>query len=313
MPTSRASTRRAALAAFLLFAAALFVVGPAEASRTTDARSSLASLELSLLESVALAESIAPVESSPRFGFTEDLGLLDPERGPGGFVVFAREASRCELTYARNNPVTLVDSTGRLAELAGCAAKDGEQCAAEFNVVKESVGKKAAAHLRVDAFGRLQVIGATREDFAAFGNQAAVLGALIGQPETYRFDGAPVTGGFFAQNENEYNPANRTIFLDLKGFPRNLGGVSVSAAEAFVHESAHALWHAFPGIGAAIGAKTNPGWSLFGPSWPGANEGFATAMENQWRRDVGLEKLRQYYSRPGDYVDPGRRLRVVQP
>ena len=116
VPTSRASTRRAALAAFLLFAAALFVVGPAEASRTTDARSSLASLELSLLESVALAESIAPVESSPRFGFTEDLGLLDPERGPGGFVVFAREASRCELTYARNNPIKYVDPDGRAVE-----------------------------------------------------------------------------------------------------------------------------------------------------------------------------------------------------
>lgn len=216
-------------------------------------------------------------------------------------------------TYARNNPVNLVDSTGLSVELAGCAARNDDQCRAEFAVVKESVGEGAAAHLSVDDKGMVQIVGATTKEFAVFGNQAAVMGALIGSADTYRFDGAPVTGGLSAQYENEYNPSNRTIFLDLSNFPRILGNVSVSAAEAFVHESAHALWQAVPGIGAAIGAKTNPGWSLLGPAWPGANEGFATALENQWRRDVGLRSLRQFYSHQGDYVDPGRRLRVVYP
>ncbi len=113
-------TRRAALAAFLLFAAALFVVGPADASRTSDDRSGLASsspLELASLERVALVEPIAPVESSSRFGFAEDLGLLDPEAGPGGFVVFAAEAAQCELTYARNNPLKYVDPDGKAIAL----------------------------------------------------------------------------------------------------------------------------------------------------------------------------------------------------
>ena len=126
MNRPKAATRRAALAAFLLFAAALLVVSPAEASRTTpDARPYLSSassealapssLELTTLE---LVEPIDPVESSPRFGFGEDLGLLDPEAGPGGFVVFAVEAAQCELTYARNNPLKYVDPDGRKETLA---------------------------------------------------------------------------------------------------------------------------------------------------------------------------------------------------
>ena len=83
----RAATRRAVSAAFLLFAAALFVVGPAEASRTTtETRSSLASISAATLApspSLALVDS---VRSSPRFGFGEDLGLLDPEAGPDSFA-----------------------------------------------------------------------------------------------------------------------------------------------------------------------------------------------------------------------------------
>ena len=107
----------ALVAAFLLFAAALLVVSPAEASRTTtDARSNLApssSLELPPLGPV---EPIDPVESSPHFGFGENLGLLDPKAGPGGFVVFAVGTAQCELTYARNNPLRFTDPTGALAE-----------------------------------------------------------------------------------------------------------------------------------------------------------------------------------------------------
>jgi len=117
-------TRRAVPAAFLLFAAALLVVSPAEASRTTtDARSSLASSssrELASLElpSLDALEPIESVDASLHFGFGEDLGLLDPEAGPGAFVLFAVEAAQCELTYARNNPLKYVDPDGRWAETA---------------------------------------------------------------------------------------------------------------------------------------------------------------------------------------------------
>ena len=123
MNRPKAATRRAALAAFLLFAAALLVVGPAEASRTTtDARPDLSSASSEALASpsleLSLLEPIESVESSPRFGFGGDLGLLDPEAGPGGFVVFAAEAAQCELTYARNNPLKYVDPDGREVSVA---------------------------------------------------------------------------------------------------------------------------------------------------------------------------------------------------
>jgi hypothetical protein len=122
----RASTRRAALAAFLLFATALFVVGPAEASRTTDARSSLAAISATPLAPSSLepsspaapepVEPIDPVESSPRFGFAEDLGLLDVEARSCGFELFGGVGTkRCVLTYARNNPLKYVDPDGRQA------------------------------------------------------------------------------------------------------------------------------------------------------------------------------------------------------
>ena len=133
MQTSRASTRRAALAAFLLFAAGLFVVDPAEASRTTtNTRSSLASIsapnlapsssrELASLE-LSLLEPLEPADSasvSSRFGFGEDLSLLDVEARPCGFELFGGVGtSRCELTYARNNPVKYTDPDGRMWKLA---------------------------------------------------------------------------------------------------------------------------------------------------------------------------------------------------
>lgn len=113
MNRPKAATRRAALAAFLLFAAGLLAVGPAEASRTTDARASLAAISATPLAPSSSLELVEPIDVPPRFGFAEDLGLLDPKRGPGGFVVFAAEAAQCELTYARNNPLKYVDPDGR--------------------------------------------------------------------------------------------------------------------------------------------------------------------------------------------------------
>jgi len=121
-PRGDKKERTVLVAAFLLFAAGLCLVRPAEASRTTNARLSLASsssLELASL-GLPMLEPIEPADSasiSSRFGFAEDLGLLDSERRPGGFVVFAAEAAQCALTYARNNPVTFTDPDGRMANL----------------------------------------------------------------------------------------------------------------------------------------------------------------------------------------------------
>ena len=119
MNRPKAATRSAALAAFLLFAAGLLAVGPAEASRTTDARASLAAISATPLAPSSSLELVEPIDVPPRFGFAEDLGLLDPKRGPGGFVVFAAEAAQCELTYARNNPLKYVDPDGKASTPAG--------------------------------------------------------------------------------------------------------------------------------------------------------------------------------------------------
>ncbi len=108
----QAVTRRAALAAFLLFAAGLFLVRPAEASRTTNARSRLASIsapnlpssssrELASLElpSLAALDPAVPADASPGFSFAEDPSLFDVEARPCGFELFGGVGtSRCELT-----------------------------------------------------------------------------------------------------------------------------------------------------------------------------------------------------------------------
>ncbi len=122
MTSLRAATRRAVSAAFLLFAAGLLVVGPAEASRTTtDARPGLApsaSRELASLE-LPILEPLDSAESSPRFGFAEDLALLDVEARSCGFELFGGVGTnRCARTYARNNPLKYVDPDGRAAVLS---------------------------------------------------------------------------------------------------------------------------------------------------------------------------------------------------
>ena len=166
--------RTALVAAFLLFAAGLFLVRPAEASRTTNVRSSLAassSRELASLELTALALA-EPIESSPRFGFAEDLGLLDPERRPGGFVVFAAEAAQCELTYARNNPLKYVDPDGREIFAAVHEVKIGPAATGRYHVSILMVPRDQARYAENGAFinpyprgGKFATLGAGPSGF----------------------------------------------------------------------------------------------------------------------------------------------------
>lgn len=169
--TARASKRRAALAAFLLFAAALLVVGPAEASRTTtDARPGLTSTSPDALapSSLELAE---PIDPSPRFGFAEDLSLLDLEARPCGFELFGGvETSRFELTYARNNPLKYVDPDGRAAvpvDVAGFRAAFFSASGAIRDAIREGIGSVPAVPGGPSAESVL-VMGAASDAYLSF-------------------------------------------------------------------------------------------------------------------------------------------------
>lgn len=100
------------MALFLSFAAVLFGLTPAEASIP---RGGVAEDGPPLLALHELAPSaIAP----SRFGFVQSVWLLDVESAPGCFGLFGLETRRCEITYARNNPLKYVDPDGRENEVA---------------------------------------------------------------------------------------------------------------------------------------------------------------------------------------------------
>ena len=137
MTRQRRERPTAGAAVFLLFAAALvfgLTLGAtsAEASlpRTADAAAlnlaapDAAAPELEAawavardpLDDVALNHAL---DAAPRLGFASSLELLAPENAPPGFGLFScPETSRCERTYARNNPLKYVDRDGRQAGLA---------------------------------------------------------------------------------------------------------------------------------------------------------------------------------------------------
>ena len=237
----------ALVAAFLLFAAALLVVSPAEASRTTtDARSNLApssSLELPPLGPV---EPIDPVESSPHFGFGENLGLLDPKAGPGGFVVFAVGTAQCELTYARNNPVKYVDPDGRMVCVADVCPDDQVKLIQDLN---EFTGNQYT----VDDQGYLQV--------AAYGADASptatsFLDTVIQSEELFSVESRnasrKVDLGQFDATQN----LARLDFADMAGMEfGRVDSRTFNSGAILIHEQIHG----FTGMQDPSGSGGGPG------------------------------------------------------
>ncbi len=146
MKEERCPRSTAALAVFLFFAAVLFSLTPAEASIPRDVVAGEASASLPIYELASSARAITP----RRFTFAESVSLLD-EHAPRALSLIALETSRCERTYARNNPIKYVDRDGRENEVAW------------------------------DAFNRVQV-QETYGDVAVsrYDTQRAVMGAAVG-------------------------------------------------------------------------------------------------------------------------------------
>ena len=111
----QAVTRRAAWTAFLPFAAVLLLVAPAEASVPRSAGvDQVDAVALASLERPALGLASPTLEPSG-FSLGEDLSVFDTTNAQGALGLCGLETSRCALTYARNNPVNVIDPDGRLA------------------------------------------------------------------------------------------------------------------------------------------------------------------------------------------------------
>ena len=142
----QAVTRRAAWTAFLPFAAVLLLVAPAEASVPRSAGvDQVDAVALASLERPALGLASPTLEPSG-FSLGEDLSVFDTTKAQGSLGLCGLETRRCALTYARNNPVNVVDPTGML----GCTV-NGKQTDCRVVVVYNKDKSK----------GTLFLIGAT--------------------------------------------------------------------------------------------------------------------------------------------------------
>jgi hypothetical protein len=95
------------------------------------------------------------------------------------------------------------------------------------------------------------------------------------------------------------------INVDVAAFKggKMLGGVSVSATEALVHEMAHGVSTLIQGHAETMNSAW--GTSLLTTASP-RNEAYATVFENAWRRltyGLGIP-IRDGYFAPGDVRDP---------
>ncbi len=190
-----------------------------------------------------------------------------------------------------------MDPDGRLFALSN----DEKTRSAQLDFIKNGLGAAGKYITAVQQKGQWMIglVDTTRSQFAKMGVAAHGMAYLMGSANTFKLSlGASLAtdlGGGGA-----YWGFNRTIYLNPRNFPASGGGVTLSAQEAFVHEMGHALTEILPAAGDRLGEISRP---ASGPKLP-ASEGISMALENAYRREGG-EDPRQYYARPGDYVDPG--------
>ncbi|MCG3194435.1 MAG: hypothetical protein DIJKHBIC_03694 [Thermoanaerobaculia bacterium] len=172
------------MAIFLLFAAVLGLGATNAEASLPKATDDVALSGVSLHEGVFATHSLPAADldqdtvAASRFGFAGGLCLLDPERAQTGLTLFVRESCRCEITYARNNPLKFVDRDGRENEVAWDAMNR--------NQVRETYGDAALS--RYDT--QRAVMGAAVGGLLAGGVAVAEWGPValaLGQEALSRF------------------------------------------------------------------------------------------------------------------------------
>jgi len=211
--------------------------------------------------------------------------------------------------YSLNSPLKFVDPDGRFVRLSGCQFDtENAKCREQQELVRQAFGNswsEVSEYLEFGDGGMLILSGITAQEFGErFGVFAGGLARLIESavfftattgdvPALDKYMGGAWTcfgdcGGGPGRPTNE-------IHVNPKMFPARMGGIDMTATEAFVHEVGHAVTKLFPDFAATISRRAWNGSADF------VAEGYATNFESQWRVGMGLGP-RPSYRQWGDYT-----------
>jgi len=186
-------------------------------------------------------------------------------------------------SYVSNNPLGFVDPDGRLLQLSGCAKDlNSAGCKTEAALFLSTFGKQSAAagkHLQVGRNGIVTFKGITGAAFAAkFGMMGKASAMLISnRAATFSISANPadVRAGSGGASRD-----GNAVAVDMSQFPQRMGGITQTSTGALAHEIGHLIGSMVPGIEDAFNSRLARALST-------QNEGYATAFENQWRREHG--------------------------
>jgi RHS repeat-associated protein len=211
------------------------------------------------------------------------------------------------------------DPSGKKFVLGGCVMGGyRDECDEQKNLLAKVVGPEGAKYLTVEdrmgkRTGLLGVATLSLREFAKFGLAARALAFIIRAPATVMFETGPGVRITTDQTKGGAYTPTKHLLLDIAFYPTRIGGVTIYADDALVHELAHAAADVDPTVRAwqwEFERLTTPR-SIFQKSHP-PHEGYGIGAQNEYRRLHGLEPRLLYRDR-GDYVDPGPSVSALPP